>query len=160
LPILEEEYINKSYLNNAKSIYSTSNNNSFNNQLKRKIKAPDSLKSPLAPWRDPVENWRALVTEDVLIDNNLKANNQTNLPNRRHTMNLADIQSISTNLSSLNILSGFGTSNRKQIKVSDNWELAKSRLSRPIYLKSGPGYDDSYGFVSNQELVKVRRSEN
>ena len=145
--------MNKSYLNNTGTIYSSNINSS-----KRKIKAPDSLKSPLAPWRDPVENWRALVTEDVLIDNNPKSTNQANMPNRRHTMNIADIHSISNNLSSLNILSGFRTTNRKQIKVSDNWEIAKCRLTTPIYFKSGPGYDDSYGFVSNQELVKVRNN--
>jgi hypothetical protein len=149
--------MNQSYLNNTSSNYPSNINNSINNHLKRKIKAPESLKSPLAPWRDPVENWRALVTEDVVIDN-LKSTNQANMPNRRHTMNIADIHSISNNLSSLNIFSGFGASNRKQIKVSDNWEIAKSRLSTPIYFKSGPGYDDSCGFVSNQELVKVRNN--
>ena len=126
--------MNQSYLNNTSSNYPSNINNSINNHLKRKIKAPESLKSPLAPWRDPVENWRALVTEDVVIDN-LKSTNQANMPNRRHTMNIADIHSI-----------------------SNNWEIAKSRLSTPIYFKSGPGYDDSCGFVSNQELVKVRNN--
>jgi hypothetical protein len=173
LPIVPEEYLNVSYLNSTRSrpnedvFSSLGNNHSYSaSQRKRRIKAPDSLKSPLAPWRDPVENWRALVTEDVLLGpqsphHHSKAtsshNQPSHMPQRRHTMNLADIRTISTNLSSLNIFSGFSTS-RKQIKVSDNWELAKSRLTTPIYFKSGPGYDDSFGFVSNQELVKVRSS--
>lgn len=38
-------------------------------QSRKRIKAPESLKSPLTPWCDPVENWKAFVTdEDMLSD--------------------------------------------------------------------------------------------
>ena len=174
---------------------------------KKRIRPPDSLRSPLAPiWIEPVETWRALVTEDVLIDtnnrldmsnnqnhsNNHNANNlkkinsksevKASLP-RRHTMNLADLNSISNNLASLNIFSGLRLTNKNRKnkscnndeyedynasseleendtqKVSDDLRVATSRLTTPIYLKSGPGYDD-FGYVSTQELVKVRISKN
>ena len=71
---------------------------------------------------------------------------------------MSDFQSLSSNLSSLNIFSGLWSNNnnsRKQFKVSDKWKVAKSRLTTPIYFKSGPGYDD-FGYVSIQELIKVR----
>lgn len=193
LPILQEDLIAQDdsvFVKNPNSLNEIlfnipSESYYYNNTTigrKRRIKAPESLKSPLAPWREPVENWRALVTEDVLIDTNSKVENirsntgsifgpniGTNSGvNRRHTMNLADLQAISSNLSSLNIFSGFTKSKEnknaqmdanknqsEQIKVSDNWKVAKSRLTTPIYFKSGPGYDD-FGFVSTQELIKVR----
>jgi hypothetical protein len=173
LPILQEELTNNSaFLNNGSDLNEILINISknYSSQRKKRIKAPESLKSPLAPWRDPVENWRALVTEDVLIDANNKLdglrtprNPQPGMLGRRHTMNIADIQSISSNLSSLNIFSGItsinnksnNSDNNRQAKVS-NWKVAKSRLTTPIYFKSGPGYDD-FGFVSTQELIKVRR---
>jgi hypothetical protein len=137
-------------------------------QRKRRIKPPESLKSPLAPWREPVEDWKALVTEDVFDEENKFENmrnktSQSNMPNRRHTMTLSDIKSFSSNIKSLNIFSGFSTamggenvSRKKSNKVSDNLKVVQSRLTTPVYLKSGPGYDD-FGFVSTQELIKVRK---
>jgi hypothetical protein len=152
-------------------------------QRKKRIKGDDCLRSDLSPWGEPVENWRALVTEDILTDTfNKTDSRRTSLAgnlSRRHTMNISDM---SNNLSSLNIFSSFRTNhfsphnnpyspnknnnnnnninekntNLNSKKVSDNWNIAKSRLTSPIYLKSGPGYDD-FGFVSSQELIKVRR---
>jgi hypothetical protein len=177
---------------------------------RKRIRAPDSLRSPLAPiWIEPVETWRALVTEDVLIDTNSKLdfsrNNSVNnsesgnssmsntgkVPSRRYTsINMTDLNSVSNNLASLNIFSGLRLSKSKKCsnhnnssddydreyydndrstrsghnemeeenetkKVSDGLRVAKARLTIPIYLKSGPGYDD-FGYVSTQELIKVR----
>ena len=133
-----------------------------------------------------MEDWKALVTEDVFDDinkfENLRKNpNAATMPNRRHTMTIADMKSISNNIKSLNIFSGFGigggssNSNAKtnikhenntsamnaginnQSKVSDCLKLARSRLQSHIYFKSGPGYDD-FGFVSTQELIKVKHT--
>jgi len=137
-------------------------------QRKRRIKPPESLKSPLAPWREPVEDWKALVTEDVFDEENKFENmrnktSQSKMPNRRHTMTLSDIKSFSSNIKSLNIFSGFSSAigvenvvRKTQNKVSDNLKVVQSRLTTPVYLKSGPGYDD-FGFVSTQELIKVRK---
>lgn len=142
---------------------------------KKRIKAPESLRSPLTPiWIEPIETWRALVTEDVLTDNNSK---QDSSMKRNQTMHLADLSSLSNNLASLNIFSGLrllnrSTTNEQQQqqsandetriydskKVSDELRVVRSRLTNPIYMKSGPGYDD-FGYVSTQELIKVKRTK-
>lgn len=142
---------------------------------KKRIKAPESLRSPLTPiWIEPIETWRALVTEDVLTDNNSKQDSSS--MKRNQTMHLADLSSLSNNLASLNIFSGLRLLNRSNTtneqqqqqsaadetrvydskKVSDELRVVRSRLTNPIYMKSGPGYDD-FGYVSTQELIKVKR---
>jgi hypothetical protein len=198
----EEESMDLANLNSFNNLLMniTANYPSSNSCNRRKrIRAPDSLRSPLAPiWIEPVETWRALVTEDVLIDTNTKLdfsknsshsvrnessssnNNSVNNKSRRHTsINMTDLSSVSNNLASLNIFSGLRLSKNKSNnsssndadyhdadcsqsghdedtkKVSDGLRVAKARLTTPIYLKSGPGYDD-FGYVSTQELIKVR----
>lgn len=213
LPILQED--DDAFVDSIYMLRTTDADNNFSNVLmnltsasssssnavaetKKRIKAPESLRSPLTPWRDPVENWRALVTEDVLDElgthdefsaQHRSANNQNHhrtpgskMPNRRHTMTFADLNRVSSTLASINIFSGFGSGNgstgakiqqQKSLtshsesrefasdssckKVSNSWQIAKSRLTTPVYLKSGPGYDD-FGFVSTQELIKVREA--
>ncbi len=78
----------------------TSSNNP-GNSTKRSIKAPESLKSPLAEWSDPVEDWRALITEDILSESGRSP--LTRNLDRRHTLNLTDM--ITANLAALNIFS-------------------------------------------------------
>ena len=163
--MLQEEMSDSIYGHNSASLKEILENMkiTYSNQRKRRIKPPESLKSPLAPWREPVEDWKALVTEDVFDDvnkfENMRKNSQCKLPSRRHTMTLSDIKSISNNIKSLNIFSGFSSSaankRKQQTKVSDSLKVAQSRLTTPVYFKSGPGYDD-FGFVSTQELIKVR----
>lgn len=140
---------------------------SMQSQQKR-IKAPDCLKSPLAEWSDPVEDWRALVTEDIFSDNtNVRLEGRSpSLRNieqkRRHTMTLTN--TISNNLASLNIFAGLTNSekskmnNERKIKVSTDF-TGRTKLYRdPIYLKSGPGHVD-FGFVAMEDLIKVRKNE-
>ena len=158
---------------------------------KKKIKAPDSLKSPLAPWQEPVENWKALVTEDVFsaaveLSSSTSPTTTTTttnkMPSRRHTMTFTDLNRLSSTLASLNIFSSGNrnkkataaavTCNKQQLEMSTmaendeeeevsrlKWKMAiaKSRLTQPVYFKHGPGYDD-FGFVSTNELTKVRRT--
>ena len=179
MPILQEELTTGSiYSRNNATLNeiimnlssTTTTTNYTTHQRKRRIKPPESLKSPLAPWREPVEDWKALVTEDVFDDvnkfENMRKNTQASkMPNRRHTMTLTDMKTISNNIKSLNIFSGFSTAlgvenvmrKKQHTKVSDNLKVAQSRLTTPVYLKSGPGYDD-FGFVSTQELIKVRKA--
>ena len=132
------------------------------NQQKRRIKAPESLKSPLAEWSEPVEDWRSLITDDILVGtSSSKLESRTpvgrHLPNeRRHTMNMTDLESLSANLASFNIFSGFGNEKnmeRKQSKVSVESNV-EFNANRPQYLKSGPGYYE-FSFVSMQELIQV-----
>lgn len=178
---------------------------------KKRIKAPESLKSPLTPWRgDPAEpNWKAYIDDPNSIG--LADNSPSKLPSRRHTMTFADLNRLSSTLSSLNIFSSASkkqqqTSPIKTIKETDessppnsnevsnssskgvfkwdkwDWAIVKSRLfpdsslrmpssskvnnnnnndddnNHPVYLKHGPGYGD-FGFVSDSELVKVRRTK-
>ena len=131
-------------------------------QQKKSIKAPESLKSPLAEWSDPVEDWRALVTEDILTETKNRFEGRSpsmrNLE-RRHTMNLAD--TISNNLASLNIFSGLANSEKKKLaerkhKVSEEIEYSNKSEKNPVYLKSGPGHAD-FSFVSAEDLIKVRK---
>lgn len=126
-------------------------------QQKRSIKAPESLKSPLAEWSDPVEDWRALVTEDILTESG-RSPSIRNLE-RRHTMNLTD--TISNNLTSLNIFTGLTNSskskqiNEGQLKVSEEKDKESMVKRDPVYFKSGPGHVD-FGYVGMEDLVKVR----
>lgn len=157
------------------------------NNNRKRLKPPESLtKSPLSSWNEPIEDWRALVTEDIFdkdrLNDSIEQQNNgklINTPSRRYTMNIFDI---SRNLTTLNIFSqknklnnnrtsninnnnnnnSFShnrhnkTLNEHKQKVSKSWQIVKSRLMTPIYMKSGPGYHD-FGFVSLQELVKVRK---
>jgi spire-like protein len=70
-------------------------------QQKRRIKPPESLKSPLAPWQPPVEDWKSLITDDML--------NLSQKPTRRHTMTIADIKNFSSS-----IFAGFGGGDKSQ----------------------------------------------
>ena len=115
---------------------------------KRRVAPPDSLKSPLSPWREPVENWRTLVND------NSNANEQLNTSTTTRR-NLA---------SSFNIFSGFLSrqqqqeQQQQQPRVSnsdDDKDGGGSSSSRLNYLKNGPGYED-FGYVGIQELIKVR----
>jgi hypothetical protein len=135
----------------------TSFNTSTNSQRKRLKPAESLTKSPLSKWNEPIEDWRALVTEDIFDKDNdflkQQTNKQLKTPTRRYTMNVFDV---SKNLSTLNIFSTAEKNRKRENRVSKNWKLAKSRLITPSgYMKSGPGYHD-FGFVSLQELVKVR----
>ncbi|CAF0716819.1 unnamed protein product [Brachionus calyciflorus] len=117
LPILQEEEdeFKKNLMNNLFSqVRPSPNKNS-----KKRIKAPDCLRSPLAPWRDPDENWKAYITDDMLADQ------KTCQLNRRHTMNLADFNRITSSISAFNIFSrtSFNESKTKQ----DN--LQKTKMS-------------------------------
>jgi len=114
----------------------TSSNNP-GNSTKRSIKAPESLKSPLAEWSEPVEDWRALVTEDILSESG-RSPSMRNL-DRRHTLNLAD--TITANLAALNIFR-----NGKQQRQKGN--------QAPSHEKDVDGHAD-FGFVGIQELVQV-----
>ena len=168
LSILHEEFntsqISQMFTRNTNLTGSLSHTSSINNNIssssssssnrKRRIKAPDSLKSPLAPWCEPTENWRALVTEDILVDSiSSKPDNAThtrNTPTRRHTMNMADFKSLSSLFSKKTT-----NLNCKQVKVS-NWKLVKNSLiAAPVYMKSGPGHYD-FCYVDIDELLKVR----
>ena len=127
----------------------------------KRIKAPDCLKSPLAEWSDPVEDWRALVTEDILSDTNSRLEGRSlNGQKRRHTMNLTD--TISNNLASLNIFSSLTNSEKskmnteRKIKVSGDFTDRTYLFREPIYLKSGPGHVD-FSFVAMEELIEVRK---
>lgn len=71
--------LNGSLINLSSCSTSTNNNNNNNNlppqassnSNKKRIKPPESLKTPLSPWCDgPIENWRSLINgNDVLINN-------------------------------------------------------------------------------------------
>lgn len=124
---------------------------------KKRIKAPDSLRSPLAPWRNPAEDeWKNILNEEIIPEAKI---------NRRHTMSLADINRLTSSISAFNIFNRSDKSKTeshenhsysfKHSKVSDKWQLAKSRLTNPVYYKSGPGYCD-FGYVSSHDLIKVR----
>jgi len=141
--------------------------NNTGNNTKRSIKAPESLKSPLAEWSEPVEDWRALVTEDILLENG-RTPSMRNL-DRRHTMNLAD--TITANLAALNIFAS-GNNKHQQMKKKqkdqqlDNDPNQSNKVSSLgdemstqtlSYIKSGPGHAD-FGFVGMQEFFQVRNS--
>ena len=65
-------------------------------------------------------------------------------------MNMADFASLS------NLFSKKTTNlNLKPIKVSSKWRVVKSKLTTPVYLKSGPGHYD-FGYVDLNELIKVK----
>ena len=81
-------------------------------------------------------------------------------PIRRYTLNVFDMKNkfnsntekqISRNRFSLN------SNNKRDSKVSNSWILAKNKIIETTkYMKSGPGFGPDFGFVSIQELVKVR----
>lgn len=116
---------------------------------KKRIKAPDALRLPLTPWRNADDEWKSIMSEDIKPEAKIS---------RRHTMNLADLNRITSSLSAFNIFNRSDNSkhdshenhlyNFKHSKVSDN-------LSKPVYYKSGPGCCD-FGYVSSQDLIKVR----
>ena len=140
-----------SYSSSTNNNISSCSNNSSNR--KRRIKAPDSLKSPLAPWCEPTENWRAFITQDIPLDSpSSKQENAhiRNTPTRRHTMNMADFKSFS-NLFTKKTTNSLKS---KQVKVS-NWKIVKNNLTKPVYMKSGPGHYD-FCYVDIHELFKVR----
>ena len=97
-------------------------NASQSQQQKKSIKAPESLKSPLSEWSEPVEDWRALVTEDILAESKNRFEGGRSPLERRHTMNLAD--TISTNLASLNL---FGSEQKS--KLSEQKQKVSELLS-------------------------------
>lgn len=139
LPILQEEQeqMDKSLM---KSLVEN-----LQIKSKKRIKAPDSLRSPLAPWRNADDDWKNIITEETKPEAKIS---------RRHTMNLTDLNRITSSISAFNIFSRSDNSNDnhsyslKHSKVSDS-------LSKPVYFKSGPGCCD-FGYVSSQDLIKVR----
>ncbi len=198
LSILKEEegeQLDLTNLNHFDQLLFNITTNYTNNQQKKKIRPPESLKSPLAPiWIEPVETWRALVTEDVLSDAALATNNNSIKDSSKNRFS-DNLNALSQSLASLNIFSGLTTTATKSKtriseedevsgehdedccydlddnnsldgdklthshlsssnKVSVGLKVAKSRLTTPVYMKSGPGYDD-FGYVSTQELIKV-----
>jgi hypothetical protein len=149
LSILQEDFTNTSNITNQNFKRNSNFTGSLNysSSRKRRIKAPDSLKSPLAPWCEPDENWRSLVTEDILFDTNnkLDQSNTRVTPTRRHTMNMADFKSLSSLFKKKATIS-------KKAKVSDR-DILKNKLTT-TYMKSGPGQFD-FGYVDINELIKV-----
>ena len=155
----DNNYMNLTPFNNSLNNLNDelqANSSNFNSQRKR-IKPAEALtKSPLLKWNEPLEDWRALVTEDIFDNNNIKSPSKNQTPvNRRYTLNVFDVSKkknseklVHNSRHSLNM-------NKREHKVSDSLELAKKKLLEAAYLKSGPGYHD-FGFVSLQELVKVR----
>ena len=149
--------------------YSLNTQNNNTNQRKRLKPAEALTKSPLIKWNEPIEEWRALVTEDILdhtdhvIDSNEQLSKNYETPTRRYTLNVFDMknkynsntekQQIHRNRLSLN-----SNNKRDSSKVSNSWILAKNKIieSTTTYMKSGPGFGPDFGFVSIQELVKVR----
>lgn len=124
-----------------------------------------------------MEDWRALVTEDILTETKTRfeGTRSKNPLERRHTMNLAD--TISNNLASLNIFGGMsGNSEKQATKLSEQkqkvsellCECSSYSLARvetglptaaadsggPAYLKCGPGQVD-FGYIAMEELIEV-----
>ncbi len=129
---------------------------SMNQSNKKRIKPPESL-TRLDSWEAPVEDWRALVTEDV-FEQNLNSSQQQQTQkqpqNQQNTSNVErlamNIMEMSKQLTTLNIFS-----DRDSKSVSKNLRIAKSRLRTPVYLRHGPGCSD-FGFVTTQDLLQVR----
>jgi len=149
LSILQEDFNISQTNQNFKRNSNFTGSLNYSSTRKRRIKAPESLKSPLAPWCEPDENWRALVTEDILFDTNnkLDQSNTRVTPTRRHTMNMADFKSLS------NIFKKKATIS-KQVKVSNYNTLNNKLTTTSIYMRSGPGQSD-FGYVDLNELMKV-----
>lgn len=150
-------------------LYNLSSNTSSNwhRQLsKKKIKAPDSLKSPLAPWQEPIENWKALVTEDVFASpttSPTKTQQQSKketttttttskMPSRRHTMTFTDLNRLSSTLASLNIFSG-GSAARKN-KQQQLQQQQKQKQQRSAMMDEE--YDDEYDEDEEEEVSRLK----
>jgi hypothetical protein len=169
---LSDQCNQSNYANYTANLSQQSNNPQ---QQKRRIKAPESLKSPLAEWSEPVENWRSLITDDIMIGKAESARTSSHdAQPRRHTMNLTDLDTLTNSLQ--NIFAGFTSeltnmgNNIKNVESSNcssnsSLEKLQSKVSddasfskKPIYFKSGPGHYD-FGFVCMQEFIQVRLIE-
>ncbi|RNA43851.1 spire -like protein [Brachionus plicatilis] len=130
---------------------------SVQTKSKKRIKAPDSLRSPLAPWRNTEDEWKNVLCEEMKPEPKV---------NRRHTMSLADLNRLTSSISAFNIFARADKSNTdslhdqenysysfKHSKVSDNCQSDKKKSTNPVYCKSGPGYSD-FGYVTSHHLIK------
>lgn len=163
-----DNYANLSFNFSPNNENSQVNNINSNIQRKRLKPAEALTKSPLIKWNEPIEDWRALVTEDI-FDHHLINNNNDDYhtpPARRYTLNVFEAKNKfsfsnsekAINRNSRHAMNVNNNYKRNTSKVSNNWILAKNKIIETAYMKSGPGYHD-FGFVSIQELVKVRKIE-
>lgn len=141
---------------NRNTMHATSSSSSMcaSQQATRKVIKPDEsiMKSPLEEWHgeDIIEDWRALVTEDVFQNDLVRRHcnaqppsNKQKIP-RRYTMNISDL---TKNLQSSFSFFGSNSNNAKKEAPKKKPPL---HFSKSVEQPVGMDHDSAHDFANNK----------